>query len=69
MIVIVEIEGSIDLVMRIYIGICLTKNLKTAKDELQVLTVGLKGIRSVTMSPISSISQKTLRLDDKDVIK
>jgi DNA-binding Lrp family transcriptional regulator len=69
MIIFVEIEGSIDLVMRIYIGILQTKNLKTAKDELQSLTGGLKGIRMITMNPISSISQKTLTLDDKDVIK
>lgn len=69
MIVIVEIEGSVDLVMRIYIRIFQTKNLKTAKDELQVLTTGIKGIRSVTFSPISSIMQKTLSLDDKDITK
>jgi len=69
MIIFVEIEGSIDLVMRIYIGICQTKNLKTAKDKLQVLTTGMKGLRLVTMSPISTIIQKSLRIDDKDVIK
>ena len=69
MIIFIEIEGSVDLIMRIYIGICLTKNLKTGKDELQILTAGIKGIRSVTFNQIYSIEQKTLHLDDKDVIK
>lgn len=68
-IIFIEIEGSLDLVIRIYIGILQTKNLKAAKDALQVLTAGIKGIRSVTMSPISSISQKTLTLDDQDIMK
>jgi hypothetical protein len=45
------------------------KDPKTAKDELQVLTAGIKGILSVTFNPISSIKQKTLILDEKDVIK
>lgn len=65
----VEIEASIDLIARIYIGICQVKNLKSAKEELHIMTFGIKGIRSVTMNAISSISQKTLSLDDKDVIK
>jgi Lrp/AsnC family transcriptional regulator, leucine-responsive regulatory protein len=64
-----ELEGSIDLVMRIYLAIYLTKNLKAAKDELHFLTAGLKGIRTVTFNPISSMEQRSLLLDNKDVIK
>jgi DNA-binding Lrp family transcriptional regulator len=68
-IILIEVEGSVDLVMRIYLGICQTKNLKSAKDELQNLTAGIKGIRTVTFNPISFINQKALHLDDRDVIK
>ena len=68
-IVLVELEGSIDVVMRIYLGICQTKSLKAAKDELKLLTAGIKGIRSATLNEISSLEQKTLRLDEKDIIR
>ncbi len=67
-IVLVELEGSFDIVMRVYLGVFLVKNLKDAKDELKLLTSGLKGIRS-TFNEISSLEQKTVRLDEKDVIR
>jgi DNA-binding Lrp family transcriptional regulator len=65
----IELEGSVDLVMRIYIGICQAKSIKAAKDELKVLTEGIRGISSATFNQISSMEQKTLHLDDKDLIR
>ena len=55
--------------MRIYIGICLTKDLKVAKEELQNPTIGIKGIRSVTFNPIRFISQKALALENQDIVE
>lgn len=69
-IVLIELEGSVDQITRIYIGVCQTKSFKAAREELRLLTVGFKGIRSATSSEIISLEQKTLRLDNKeDVIK
>jgi DNA-binding Lrp family transcriptional regulator len=65
----IEMDASTDIVMRVYVGVCQTKNLKTAKDEVQNLTEGVKGIRSVTFNPITFINLKALHLDAKDVIK
>jgi DNA-binding Lrp family transcriptional regulator len=69
LVTLVELEGTNDIVMRIYLCIFQTKNLKAAKDELQRLTAGIKGLHSVTFNQISSFVQKTLQLDEKDVIK
>jgi DNA-binding Lrp family transcriptional regulator len=68
-IVLIELEGSIDLIMRIYLAICLTKTLKDAKEELRNLTVGIKGIKSVTLNPISFFSQKALTFENRDIVK
>ena len=68
-IILVELEGSVDLIMRIYIGICQVKSIKIAKDELKHMTEGIKGIRSVTFNQINSLKQKILRLEDEDVIR
>jgi len=68
-IVLIELEGSVDLVMRIYIGICQAKSIKAAKDELKVLTEGIKGISSATFNQISSMEQKRLHLEDNDIIR
>jgi DNA-binding Lrp family transcriptional regulator len=68
-ILIAEIDGSTDLVQRIYIGVFLTKDLVTAKNEVKNLTQGLSGISSATLNPISFIAQKALSLDAKDIVK
>jgi DNA-binding Lrp family transcriptional regulator len=68
-IILIEIEGSIDVIMRIYIAVCQTKNLKTAKDEVQKLTKGILGLRAVTFNPINFADQKALRLEASDEIK
>jgi DNA-binding Lrp family transcriptional regulator len=68
-IVLVELEGSVDIVMRVYLGVLQTKSLKVAREELQILTAGLRGILSVTFNPICSYEQKTLHLDEKDLVK
>jgi DNA-binding Lrp family transcriptional regulator len=68
-VLLVELEGSIDVIMRIYIGIMLMKSLKASKEELHILTTGIKGIRSVTFNQINSLEQKTLHLEHDDVIR
>jgi hypothetical protein len=63
-IILVELEGSVDLFVRIYIGICQVKSIKVVKDELKHMTEGIKGIRSVSFNQINSLEQKTLHLED-----
>jgi hypothetical protein len=65
----IEIEACADINLRIYIAACLTKSLKTAKEELQSLTSGIKGIGSVTFNPITSATMKPLQLDSSDTVK
>jgi DNA-binding Lrp family transcriptional regulator len=68
-IIFIEIDGSVDLVKRIYIAICQTKNLKAAKEEVHNLTEGIKEIRAVTFNLINYAEQKAIRLEDTDLIK
>jgi DNA-binding Lrp family transcriptional regulator len=68
-IIFIEIEASVDFIMRIYLAVCLTKNQKAAREMVKSLTEGIKGIRSVTFNPIDFIAQKVLHLTDQDVIK
>ena len=65
----IEIEACADINLWIYIAACLTKSLKTAKEELQSLTSGIKGIGSVTFNPITSGTMKPLQLDSSDTVK
>jgi hypothetical protein len=47
---------------RIYIGVCLTKNLKTATDEFQNLTEGIKGIPKVAVHILQAYSGCSLKV-------
>jgi DNA-binding Lrp family transcriptional regulator len=68
-IIFIELEGSIDIVIRIYLAVCLTKSLKAAKDEVQKLTQDIHGVRSVTFTQIIFAAQKKLQLENTDIIK
>jgi DNA-binding Lrp family transcriptional regulator len=67
-IIFIEIEASVDVIMRIFIAVSLPKNQKAAREEVKSLTEAIKGIRSVTFNPIDFIAQKALHLDEKDLI-
>jgi DNA-binding Lrp family transcriptional regulator len=68
-IALIEIEATIDIVMRIYIAIFMIKDVKISKEEIRNLTSGLKSIRSTTLNRINYFSAKAFHLDEKDILK
>jgi DNA-binding Lrp family transcriptional regulator len=68
-ILLIEMEGTVDLIMRILLGVCQAKSQKVAKDELHKLTTGIKGLKSVTFNAINFINQKALALENQDIVK
>jgi DNA-binding Lrp family transcriptional regulator len=68
-VILIEIEASVDFILRVYVAVCQAKNFKSAKEEVTTITKGVKGIRSVTVNLITFASQKALHFDNTDVIK
>jgi DNA-binding Lrp family transcriptional regulator len=63
------IDSQDDFLTELQTGILQTKNIDQAAAEMQMITTGIDGIRSVSLNAIKFISQKSLRLEEYDKVR